>query len=74
MWYNSKRITVEELECKRNVYKEFERQIKILKDAQNFLCPATGSLYFVDIHNKLVSDALNEKIEKIRKLQSDLKI
>lgn len=74
MWYNSKRITVEELELKRNEYKGFERQIEILKKAQKFLCPATGSLYFLDIHNRLVNDAINEKIEKIRKQQSDLKI
>ena len=78
MWCKKKekKTSVEEVLSLKSKYDKLENDIKELEKADEFLCPfmGVGALYGpLKYHNPLVKQAINEKIERLRKEQKDLK-
>lgn len=71
MWnlFKKKLSEIDESYIEKN--KEYERMVKVLEDAHDFLCPSVVNMFEqARYHNRLLSEAIKEKIIKIKEQQS----
>ena len=65
MWFKRKKRLLSALKIGQDRYDVLQNSIETLNKAQNFLCPVHNSYGVQIVHNSLLNDAIQEKIDKL---------